>query len=295
MSTRSHRICRTNRAVLRGLLLGFLGLVGSWLAEPGWAQPAAPAARDTLGIKSPVPEEPTLVIESNPAGAIVTLRGDYEWVGQTPWKLFRAISGTYAVEARRPGYETWRGQAVLGPGGVRELKITLSRKSEIRALGRSILVPGWGQVYEGSRGKGVLMMSAAAVAGAGLIWTHELYRDRVDQFDQARTAFEQADQLGAQWDKLRADLDRASQRADRAYERRKLALGVTAGVYLLSVVDLLVFSSAQGPETVQVTETAPGSDPAGPSAGQIPERPGLGWNLAFNRDSAVRAGLAYRW
>ena len=79
---------------------------------------------------------PSLSITSDPPGVVVTLRGPYEWIGVTPWKIYREVAGLYRIEARRPGYETWESEIVLGPGGIRDLKIELARKTTFK-IGRA--------------------------------------------------------------------------------------------------------------------------------------------------------------
>jgi hypothetical protein len=182
-----------------------------------------------------------LTVISEPSGAVVTLRGPYVWVGQTPWHLDREVSGTYQVEARLPGYEPWRGEAVLGPGGLQNIRIVLSRRTPWKALGRSLLFPGWGQIYSGSKGKGICLASAWVLALGGGLWTEFTYQSRLDDFKDAQSTFEAQRQLGSSWNQAYQDVERASSRADRAYKRRQVVFGVAAGVYALSALDALFF------------------------------------------------------
>src|SRR5512140_204925 len=93
---------------------GSVVLVLAWLGA-GVPAAAAGATPDSSGAVS---YGTNVTITSIPPGAVVSLIGPYRWVGQTPWNLVRDISGLYGIEARAPGYETWRGDAVFGPGGV---------------------------------------------------------------------------------------------------------------------------------------------------------------------------------
>jgi len=284
-----------------------LRLPGHW---PGWSRAAGAAALVCLGLvctagpgicQSDAQADPirlggpTLMVTSDPTGAIVHLRGAYEWVGQTPWDLDRGIQGVYLVEARLPGYEVWKGEVVVGPGGISSLHIRLSPKSAWKAGVRSLLVPGWGQFYNGSGLRGGLILGASAVALGGLLWTHELYRDEVDDFDAAKAAYQGAtrqEDLPA----LKARLDKASRDADRAYDRRMVLLGAAAGLYALSFLDAVLFGPSGSARIDGRAANLPPEDEAGPyraAGGETGDGPGLAGGI--NPDASLRLGFAYTW
>lgn len=229
-------------------------------------------------------ELPSLVITSEPTGAVVTLRGPYEWVGQTPWQLYREVSGLYRVEARLPGYESYESEVTLGAGGVRELRIQLSRRTRLKAASRSMLFPGWGQAYNGSRGKGLLMSFAALGAGAGLLVTHEMYNDDLDTFNERKRAYERSTRQG-DLQALHAAVEDASDDAERAYDRRQVVGAIALGVYAASVLDAIFFF----PSGEATPSSLARSEPAGPA------RAGFGWTADMVPGTAARAGLTYSW
>ena len=233
---------------------------------------------------SPVPatDAPALVVTSDPPGVVVTLKGPYEWIGMTPWTLHRSISGLYQVEARLPGYETWKSEVVLGDGGVRSLDLRLSRKSTARALLRSAVIPGWGQIYRGSKGKGALFLVGSCGAAAAFGSLASRYQDKVDDFDARRHEYERATSLD-QIETRYAAMARASARADDAWSDRRIALGALAGIYSLNLLDLLFF---QGGGEAQVGGFSSGS-----------ERPALpvALNATPGRDGSVQAALRWTW
>jgi hypothetical protein len=87
-------------------------------------------------------QEGGVVITSVPPGAVVELRGDVVLRGVTPWRLDRAISGTFEVRAYMGGYSDWSGYAALSATRIDSINIRLSRKTPVGAGLRSALIPG---------------------------------------------------------------------------------------------------------------------------------------------------------
>ncbi len=229
---------------------------------------------------------PTLVVDSEPPGAVVILRGTYEWTGLTPWRLYREVSGLYQVEVRRPGYETWTGEVVLGAGGIGQLQVKLGKKTVAKSLLRSMAVPGWGQLYRGQRLKGTLFVLGAAVAAGGVVWTHEAYRNEVDDFNAAKRAYEQETRW-EDWPARYEVVRRASGKADRGYERRRVALAGLGGIYAVNLLDCLFFAPTGEVSSSGATSRA--DAPAGDDRGMI------GWLADVSSAGNVRAGLRLRW
>jgi TM2 domain-containing membrane protein YozV len=246
-------------------------------------------AQDTpTGTEAPpsvgLPAGSTLYIQSEPPGAVVVLRGPYEWVGVTPWRLSREVSGLYHVEARLPGYDTWKSDVIFGAMGGQQLHITLGRKTTTKALLRSLFIPGWGQIYRGSRGKGWLVLTGAAIAGGAFFVTDDAYRSAVDDFDAARDRYEEAtrlEDLDDRWAEVRS----ASREADRRWDRRRIAWGALAGVYTFNLLDVLFFAPSGAAETSSISGLDPAAEPDG----------GLGWSASADPQGSVRAALSWNW
>jgi hypothetical protein len=257
---------------------------------------AAPAARAQTPPSGAVPGDlpqsgatpavSTVLIDSDPAGAVITLKGPYVLVGQTPWLLDRDLRGLYQVEARLPGFEPWRREVVLGMGGPQKIKIKLERRTTGRAFGRSLLFPGWGQIYRGSKGKGAFLASAWMLALGASLYTEIVYQGRLDDFKAARSDFEARRQLGESWDSAYALVQRRSGRADQAYGRRTIAVGAAAGIYALSALDVLFF----GHQEESLTATGASSD----RWGTAPEDGGWSWSAGIS-PASVHAGLSLKW
>ena len=274
------------------------GMNGMWQRGPAvpigiavllLALVAVSAAAQDPGAATPpggISATPTLVVESAPPGAVVILRGTYEWTGLTPWRLYRELSGLYRVEVRLPGYETWTGEVVLGTGGIGQLQVKLGKKTVAKSLLRSMVIPGWGQLYRGERVKGTLFLLGSAVAAGGVVWTHEAYRDDVDDFDAAKRAYERETRWEA-WPARYEAVRRASAKADRGYDRRRVALASLGGIYAVNLLDCLFFGPSGEVSSSGMTSRA--ETPAGGDRGMI------GWLADVSPAGNARAGLRLRW
>lgn len=226
--------------------------------------------------------ESQLNITSEPAGVVVEIHGQYDWVGTTPWSIYRPLVGVYRVEARRPGYQSWTREIVLGPTGVKDLHIKLSKKSRIMAAARSALLPGWGQRYNEKRGKGNLFLLAETGALIGMYVMNLRYDDKIDDYAIAEKAYLESRQIG-RLPELREELETQAARADDAWDDYKVAETVAIGIYAANIIDALFFGSD---ETKAYTPSA-GSSAAEP----VETAPALGWNATWSPEGSTRLGL----
>jgi hypothetical protein len=124
------------------------------------------------------------------------------------------------------------------------------------------------------------------VAAGGFIWTHEAYRNEVDDFNSAKRAYERTtrlDDLPARYEAVR----RASESADRAYDRRLFAIAALGGIYGLNLLDCALF----GPSG-EVSSSGSMGRVDTPAA---PDPEAFGWLADVSSGGSVRAGLRLRW
>ncbi len=225
--------------------------VAAWLLPLLAAALVCPSADAQIPTAAPpAPESPPtgiLRIRSEPSGAMIRLYGEHRWTGTTPWDLQRGIEGVYRVVAHMDGYEAWQRKVSVVRGESRELEIRLTPKQPWKAGIRSMILPGWGQVYGERRTKGGIFMVGTLALAGGLVWADEEYRNRTDDYRSARQTYLDATSI-EELDALRARADRARGRADRAYDRRRVFLYTAAGAYAASVLDafLLFPAPAEG-------------------------------------------------
>ncbi len=122
------------------------------------------------------------------------------------------------------------GQAILEvrQEEMRAREAQLARTSRRGALLRSAVLPGWGQRYQGYRGRSFVMLGATAVAAIYAISAENSYQTAKDDYDQARP--------GADFEDL---FDEYTRKADQA----DVALGILGAAWLFNVLDTVF----QGP------------------------------------------------
>lgn len=260
---------------MRGIAIA----ISTWLGAVGWASSSLAQTNDPLLLEESLPY---LTVTSDPPGAVVRLSGEYEWVGRTPWSLHRPLSGFYRVEAHAPGYQTWRGELLLGPGEPQDLRIRLSKKTRLGAGLRSLILPGWGQRYNDAPGRGLVYTigEAAALAGAVVLW--EIYQERVDDFDDAARAYRNAETVDSIRE-TRAVLVEESDDADDAYDRYAVAIGAAAAIYGIAFLDAMF--GPKGGEGTESTSTRATQRTA----------PGVGWHGVLSNQGGAELGLTVRW
>jgi hypothetical protein len=267
-----------HRAIDRACrIASLLVLIGAASADQvsGQSEPLIPGA----------PGDPVLTVRSDPPGAIVRLRGEHEFVGRTPWNLHRPLSGLFTMEAFAPGYDVWERQVYLDPTAPQDIFVKLSRKSRLGAAARSLLIPGWGQRYNGARTRG-WFYTLAEVGALGASWIFwEVYQDKVDDFEAASERYRNARDEAAVREARRAVME-ADEEADDAYDRHRLALTVAGGIYAVALVDAL-FGPA--PAYRRSARSHVDADPA-----PVPPA-SLGFHADLERDGDAELGLRFRW
>lgn len=167
------------------------------------------------------------------------------------------------VEAFHLDPEAKKGIMDIGPdralAGTRALLLGLRHKTMRQTLekttfwggaGRSLLLPGWGQLYRGHKKRGYGFMGASAVLAAAWLVTDISYRSAYNTYRGTRLNDLQLGQpiAGTDSDVFTQNFERVKSRAGRA----NLVLGLLAAVWLSSVLDHLVIGPAQVSLTVPI-------------------------------------------
>ncbi len=114
----------------------------------------------------------------------------------------------------------------LDPGVVPRYVLVPDHRSE--AVLRSMVLPGWGQLYKGDRTKGIVLLGVWEFTAAGSLTAHVLRQQAQDTRLEART------------------LEEALNRYDTFNRRHKLRNALllgAAGVWLVSYVDALLIDN----------------------------------------------------
>ena len=119
----------------------------------------------------------------------------------------------------------------------------LHRTTSWGAAGRSLLLPGWGQLYRGHKKRGYGFMGASAALAAVWFAADRSYHSAYKTYRKTRRNDLNLAQRGADagTDAFTQNFERAQSRANRA----NLALGLLAAVWVSGVLDHLVIGPAQ--------------------------------------------------
>ena len=189
-----------------------------------------------------------VVIRSTPEGALVTISGDVVVSGVTPARFSHLLVGDYRLVLQKPGFERYSSRVVLDPTRPSEIDVRLSRKTSLKAAARSLLIPGWGQLYSEKKTKGYLLGTMAAVSVLAYLaaddefdYRYDLYTSKQDRYDEWLTTGSQADLR-----RLKPELDEARRDAYDAENVRRVTIGAIVAVWSVSLLDALFFPPKQG-------------------------------------------------
>ena len=124
-------------------------------------------------------------------------------------------------------------------------KNDFTSKRKITALIYSTFIPGAGQFYLGHKLKGAIFTLTAfgslvttIVSENNLIGGNERLENLEIQY-QSTMNWEKAEQIWQEMLQVKADID-------RDYKRRNLFLGITVGIWIANIIDVLFFTPDKG-------------------------------------------------
>jgi hypothetical protein len=186
-----------------------------------------------------------LAISTDPQGAEVVLRGDLTFSGMTPISFTQGLDGWYKIEITRYGYEAYKSAVFIEAGKPVSLTVALKKKTLLKGVVRSCLIPGWGQFYSDQKLKGFIYLTlAAAAAGAYLIADAD-FDDKNDQYDRLRSEYNRLTRI-EDMKRLYPLVAEAKKDAYDSENVRRTAIGVTVGVWSLNLLDLLFHFPGEG-------------------------------------------------
>lgn len=186
----------------------------------------------------------TITITSRPPGCTIYLSGDVELVTTAPVTLQEKLQGLYVVRALRPGYEIWRSTITFTPGTAQTVNIDLQPKTRLKAGVRSLIIPGWGQYYAGEKPRSVLWGVAALSSGVVAALYESRYRNRKDDWENSRRRFDEATTIEEK-ENARQEVFRLQDRAYDAETDRRWAWGIVGGVWVVNLLDAVIFFPAE--------------------------------------------------
>jgi hypothetical protein len=111
---------------------------------------------------------------------------------------------------------------------------------------KSVVFPGWGQMSTGRYTRGAVMMGTALVSIGAIGGFTLQYNRHVDAYDDASRGYAQATYVGDAVGYY-AQMTDSWNDADEIYQYRNIAIGVLAGMYVWSIIDIIVGPEASIP------------------------------------------------
>lgn len=186
-----------------------------------------------------------LVVRSNPAGAVVELKGDAIITGITPVIFAYPLAGDYGIKVSRHGYEDYRSRVTISPDNQTTLDVELKRKTKFKAAVRSMFFPGWGQRYADQKTRGLFFLVLTCSAISSYFIADHNYDIKYDRYDQRLKEYDHALANGASYPELSsrlAALDDAQSDAYDAETVRRVTIGAIGVAWGLNVLDALLFT-----------------------------------------------------
>ena len=115
--------------------------------------------------------------------------------------------------------------------------VSFSCKYGMRGMLRSLVIPGWGQMYKGSIVKGISILSAEAVAVSGILVSENLRASYVKKMKEQPQFLKTYNAKADNWENIRNGF-----------------IGVAAAIYVYNLVDALVTDGAK--RTIDKKNTA---------------------------------------
>jgi len=186
-----------------------------------------------------------LTVISSPPGTAVTLEGEYDVAGVTPVTFGQELQGVYKLKAYRGGYENYETELVLAGRTPQTVEFEMVPKTRFKAAFRSLVVPGWGQMYNGQKFRGALYTFGTAASLVALLVTDQDFRDKRDEYNDLLEAYNNTRSVDGK-SRLWPQVVDAQQDAYDAETTRRVALGVTAFIWAFNVIDAAVFFPHHG-------------------------------------------------
>jgi len=169
------------------------------------------------------------------------------------------------VRATRPGYEKWTQAVVFSSEISQNLMIELTPKTRGKAALRSLLIPGWGQYYADEKTRSAIWGLAALSSGVVAAVYESRYRSREDDWKDGMERFNRAETVGDK-ERLKEEVISLQRRAYDAETDRRRAWSIVIGVWVVNMLDALVFFPEENKFAAMPLTVEPTPDGAGPMA-----------------------------
>ena len=209
----------------------------------------------------------SLTVVTSPPGAEIVLEGEADLSGVSPITFGYLLIGEYRLTVRKHGFESYSTTLILDPAQPQQVNVRLSPKTAAKAALRSFLIPGWGQKYSGQRTKSLFFGALFFGSAINLYMTHNDYVDKRDEYVQRLDEYDDAYASGGNityLERSHAAMVDAQLTAHDAESDRRLAAGITIGIWGLNLIDALLFTPTERATfSIKGLTIIPSADPTG--------------------------------
>lgn len=181
-------------------------------------------------------------IQSSPLGATVQLSGLYSIVGRTPFLIPYPLEGRYKIKATKEGYESETSHINFFGNSESSIFIKLKPRTRIKAAMRSLVFPGWGQLYSGDKVRGAILGAASIGLIGWTLFAHNDYNTSQNALDRAVENLS-PDSPNRNFDSFE-NMQNKLAAAQDDFDFRKTMLLITASFWAYNLIDSLIFFSS---------------------------------------------------
>lgn len=188
-----------------------------------------------------------LSVNGGPQGADIRIRG--RLAGQLPLENYELDGGNYTIQITAKGYEPTFEMVKISPNERKDVSLQLTRKSNSKAVVRSLFIPGLGQHYLEKKGRAFLfpVLEVGALAGAYIF--NSQYNNSIQDYNALKNSYSTSiDQTKI--DTYYRQMTSKYDDIESAEKMRNVFIGVAAGIWVWNVLDAALF----GPDTHQVAQ-----------------------------------------
>lgn len=186
-------------------------------------------------------DQKSLTINTKPLAALVELKGDYTIISQTPFFYTNDLNGRYRIKISKPGYESWQKTIYFQTGKTQSLNISLPQKTHFKTLLKAACFPGWGHFYSERKANGILFGSSFWLSLGYTIIVSNQYSQKLNEYNKLYHHFDPLNLNNPNYENEWQEILRKHQQADDAYRTQKSWIWCTSTVYLINIIDALIF------------------------------------------------------
>ncbi|MGA9406409.1 MAG: PEGA domain-containing protein [Bacteroidota bacterium] len=208
-----------------------------------------------------------IAVDLKPVTAKLRFKGNYtalayvsdQQLGKVPASEFDVPVGEQTVVVSRKGYEQFEREMNFTADNTYTIQYALQPKTTMNSLWRSMLWPGWGQLYHERSVMGTFLGVAFIAAAAGTVQSQLDYTNKMDDYNKAAQTYQaetNAANIGADKQAMLSTYNHFT----TAKSQRLLLGEITVGVYAFNLLDVLLFTPSVSGGDVLSLRVAPSSN-----------------------------------